>query len=290
MALHLLDSDTIRISCRHRIESCELWLRRLIHDQLLPEHGSNYVQNAKINGQAVFNQNIRKHTESRTRENPGRYPREIDTLMLDHLSTIICKEDMYKKYFIDFFAEGFPCGSEQLRETLNRLIPIRNALSHANPLSLCDAERALCYSSDIIGALESHYATLGMETEYNAPTFTKFSDSAGNVVYINDSQQTLDYSGTNDRTLRCGDSIRLEVEIDSHYQPDDYSVLWQICNLSQQGEGDRANGSSFSITLEPRHVGTKFSITVTLTSNKPWHRHSSFDAIIFLWYKILPPL
>ncbi len=287
MALHFLDSDIVRNSCRQRLETCELWLRRLIHDQFVQEFGNNYIQTAFINGQNVFRREIRQHVEARIRSQPERYPREIDSLLLDHLSSIICKEDVYRKYFGKYFADGFPLGSHQLRLVLDRLVVIRNALSHANPLSLHDAERVLCYCSDIIDTLSRQYAILGMQAEYNAPSFTRYSDSLGNVVFLSETKQHLDFRDK--IALQCGQSIRFEVEVDSHFQPAEYSVLWQVCNVGR-GEGDSGNGLAYCLTLEPYHVSNEFSIMVTLTSNKEWHRQGSFDAVIFTMYKVLPPL
>ena len=288
MALHLLEIEVVRTACRKRIEACELWMRRIIHDKLFPEHGADYVQSAKMNDSYIFKSAIREHAETRIRSQPNRYPRAIDSLLLDQLTAVICREDIYSQYFKECFALGFPLGANQLRGTLSRLVPIRNALSHANPLSSRDAERALCYSSDIIEALEQYYASLDMQAEFNAPLFTRFADSMGNVRYLTETKQHLDF--TTHQSLRCGESIRFEVDVDSHYSPDQYFILWQVCNLAQASDNDRGSGESFTIALEPRHVSAQFSVQISVTSRNDWHRHGSFDAILFLLYKVLPPI
>lgn len=259
-----------------------------MHDKLFPDHGADYVQCARIDDCYIFNAVARDHAEARIQFEPTRYPRPIDSLLLDQLAAAICREDTYRHYFRECFAPGFSLGANQLRATLKRLVPIRNALSHSNPLTLRDAERALCYSTDIIEALELYYASLGMQAEFNAPSFTRFADSIGNVRYINEARQHLDF--TSHTPFRCGESIRLEVDIDSHYSPDQYSILWQVCNLSDSRDNDRGHGESFSITLAPRHVSAQFSVQVTVTSTNEWHRHGSFDAVLFLLYKVLPPI
>lgn len=59
MALHLISSEELRVACRQRLESCELWLRRLVHDQLRKESGENYIDVAIIDGHAIFKTSIR---------------------------------------------------------------------------------------------------------------------------------------------------------------------------------------------------------------------------------------
>lgn len=263
-------------------------MRRIIHDKLLPVYGSDYLQCAMMNDSYIFNSTSREHAKSRIRSRPHRYPRAIDALLLEQLTAVVCREDVFKHHFRECFAIGFPLGAQQLRETLGRLVPIRNALSHANPLSTRDAERALCYSSDIIEALEQYYASLGMENEFNAPSFTRFGDSLGNVRHLTETKQHLDFTGN--QPLRCGESIRFEVDVDSHYSPDHYSILWQVCNLAHASDNDRGSGESFAVTLEPRHVSAQFSIQIAVTSNNGWHRYGNFDAILFLLYKVLPPV
>lgn len=284
MALHHLPSESLRTSCRQRIETCELWLRRLIHEQLKSAYGDSYIYDASINGQAIFNSQIRKHVAARLASDPGRYKRPIDTLQLDHLINVICKADVYKRFFSDAFRFEFPMGNEQLRVVMSRLVPIRNALSHANPLAIADAERVLCYCSDVISSLTHYYAEIGMNQEFNAPLFTRFSDSLGNVEYIQDPSSMLNFRGN--KPLQCGQSIRFEAEVDSNFPPDEYQVLWRVANTIG---GESGNGNSFELMLLPRHVGQDFQILVTLTSKQEWHRLGNHDARLVLRYKVLPP-
>lgn len=285
MALHLVSSEELRVACRQRIEACELWLRRLVHDQLRSEFGDSYLHTANVADHAIFKTDIRKHVATRLAANPTRYRRPIDTLQLDHLAAVICKPDAYQKFFRRAFQYEFPNGNEHLRVVINRLVPIRNALSHANPLSINDAERVLCYSSDIISSLTQHYADIGMNQEFNAPLFTRFSDSIGHVEHPKTSGEQLNF--TEREPLRCGQSVRFEVEVDSHYSPDDYVVKWQVANISH---GESATGTYFELTLLPRHVNQNFAMFVSVTSTRDWHRHGNHDAQLVLVYTVLPPV
>ncbi len=285
MALHQIPSEDLRVSCRQRLEACELWLRRLVHDKFIAEFGNDYIQNATVSGQAIFNTAIRKHVASRLSASPGHYARPIDTLQLDHLAKVICKHDSYKEFFRDAFQYEFPAGNDHLRLTIGRLLPIRNALAHANPLSLTDAERVLCYCSDIISSLSQHYAAIGMSEEFNAPSFTRFFDSTGNVKHLTETIGQLNF--TKGTALRCGQQVRFEMEVDSHYPPDDYTVKWQVVNILH---GESGHGTSFQLTLLPKHVNKSFCIFVSVKSKKDWHRHGDYDAKFNLVYKVLPPL
>lgn len=284
MALHHLPSELLRTACRQRIEACELWLRRLIHEQLKPAYGDNYIEEASISDQAIFNAQIRRHVASRLASDPHRYRRPIDTLQLDHLINVICKTDVFKRFFSTAFRSEFPLGNEHLRSVMSKLVPIRNALSHANPLSIADAERVLCYCSDVISSLARHYAEIGMNQEFNAPLFTRFSDSVGNVEYIQDPHSTLNFRNNN--PLQCGQSVRFEAEVDSNFPPDEYQVLWQVANTTG---GESGTGTSFELRLLPRHVNQDFQILVSLTSKQEWHRLGNHDARFVLRYKVLPP-
>ena len=249
------------------------------------EFGANYIESATLNGQSIFRNEIRSHVASRLAGNHHGFSRPIDTLLLDHLSSVICKEDVFRKYFAAAIHHGFPAGKEHLRLVFSRLVPIRNALSHANPISLHDAERALCYCSDIIASLTEYYASLGMSQQFDAPSFTRYTDSVGRVKHPTGSDEQLNF--TAHTAFRAGQSIRLEVDVDAHYPPDDYVVTWEVVNIPN---AERGEGNQFVLTLLPRHVSTHFCIFVSVTSKKDWHRHGSYDARLVLVYTVLPPL
>src|SRR5436190_13893735 len=99
MALHLIPMDAVRTSCRQRLESCELWLRRLVHDKLRAEYGDDYVNVAMLSGQNLFRKEIREEVANLIAANPKRYSRSADALFLDDLTFVLCKEDAYAKFF-----------------------------------------------------------------------------------------------------------------------------------------------------------------------------------------------
>jgi hypothetical protein len=282
--LHRLPNEDIRLACRQKLETCELWLRRLIDEQLSQQFGVAYFSDGVHDGVHLFRKEIRTHAARWIAKNPNRYQKPVDTLVLEHLIDTLCKHGLYKLCFSSSLKRAFPEGAEEARTFFSRLVPIRNALSHANPMSIHDAERVLCYCDDVIEALKEHYRELNMNNTYNAPVFTRFVDSLGHSEMPAESRIAYSYADT---TLRPGDSISLEVEIDSSFDPEDYTVEWGVQSIRMAENG---TGGHFVLMLLPRHVSEKLDIQATLTSKRDWHRHGTVDARMSIGYRVLPPL
>jgi hypothetical protein len=261
MPLHKLSSEELRLACRQKLETCEIWLRRLIHETFFSSFGPSYFDSGVFNGNNLFKSEIRELARHRPREQSARYSREIDTLLLEHLVATLCKQDLYSGFFQPALRHAFPDGNAEARTFLNRLVPIRNALSHANPISIHEAERVLCYCDDVIGSLKEYYQEQNMAEEYNAPRFVRFIDSLGHAEYPSNTHSHYDYR--DESGLRPGDYIRLEVEVDASFHPEEYTVDWVVANISS---GESGLGTSFVLTIQPRHVGKSFNIQASLKS------------------------
>jgi hypothetical protein len=285
MPLHKISSEELRTACRQKLETCETWLRRLIHETFSNSFGSSYFYSGIFNGNNLFRSDIRDHAGRRMREQPARYSREIDTLLLDHLVATLCKQDLYSEYFQTALRRAFPNGNAEARTFLGRLVSIRNALSHANPISVHEAERALCYCDDVIWSLKEFYREQNMAQEYNTPRFIRFSDSLGHTEYPLNTQSEYDYR--KHTSLRPGEPIRLEVEVDDSFPPEEYTIEWVVSNIPN---GESALGTSFVLEIQRRHVAERFYIVATLKSKEDWHRYLTFDDRLIISYKILPPI
>lgn len=282
MALHLLNSEELRSACRQRIESCELWLRALIHDTLLREFGEGYIETAKTGESNVFQSKIKERIQSYQKAKPSHYPRPVDTLTFEHLGSIIGRDDNYNKFFRKILEPEFIFGSKHVRHIVSILAEHRNALYHANAptLSLHAAEQILCYGNDIIESIKAYYSKMSVQDKFPAPTFTRYSDSLGNVKYINEIQNHLPLTT---KPLFLGDTVRFEVEVDSSYSPDEYTITWRINGYPV------AHGYVCELELKNNHVGQNFGLQVDLASNKEWHRMGgNLDAVLTLSYEVLP--
>ncbi|MGB3381749.1 MAG: hypothetical protein WBA47_09210 [Rhodanobacter sp.] len=280
MPLSRIPIDELRSLCRHRIEALELWLRRLIHDKFSSAFGLDYFH-YQVNGNYIFRTEVRKHAETRVQQDPRRYSRPLDALLLDHLVDILCKEDLFTGHFREALRKAFPEGRQEARTFLTRLVEIRNPLSHANPISSHQALRVFCYADDVIESIQEHYAAMGAGDEFNAPNFVTFRDSAGNSVPINKTREHLELTKTK---FRVGDRVRFEVDTDGI--GGDCTVHWVVANI---GRGESGTGNSFTLELTPRHVNESFTVSASLISSKDWHRHGNFDAHLVVTYKVLPP-
>ncbi|MGO9464687.1 MAG: hypothetical protein ACLQVF_11115 [Isosphaeraceae bacterium] len=284
--MYRIPSEELRLACRQKLETCELWLRRLIHEELSQRFGENYFTDGAHDGNPLFRSDVRQHAAQRMGQHPQRYTSEVDTLLFDHLVDTLCKQNLYKLCFSSSLGRAFPGGAEEARRFLHRLVAIRNALSHANPVTVHDAERVLCYCDDVIEALKDYYKEKNTGKEYDAPMFVRFSDSAGHSQILSTPSEMLDYRA--DRPLRPGDQLRLEVEVDASFDPSAYRVKW---NTNAPGLGaDIRTGPSYVLKLRDRHVNEFFRVEVDLTSNRQWHRFGTHDADLKIMYKVLPPV
>ena len=168
MALHLLSADQVASSCRQRIESCELWLRYLIHNQLSMTFGDGYLTGESPSNNPIFSASVQRSAAARHETARIKPPRPVDTLLFDDLARVLAKVDVYDKWFKAVLHTDFPLGSMQVRNILNLLVPIRNKLAHANgvTLTLHEAERALCYCNDLISAIQNHYTGASMADKF----------------------------------------------------------------------------------------------------------------------------
>lgn len=99
----------------------------------------------------------------------------------------MCRDDLYNTHF-KAAPEPFYSGIHEVRKVLERLIPIRNKLSHGNTISIREAEQCICYTGDFIDAYKQHYVTVGRERDYNVPVFLRIRDSLGHDIIREDSR------------------------------------------------------------------------------------------------------
>lgn len=293
LSLHRLSNAELRADCKAAIESLEFWLRRVIDVSLRPEFGENYidVQNP-TNGQYLLKKSLREGLSERMRREPGRYPRHIDTALLEDELYIVCHPELYAKFFKPFFSSAYPLGNDEMRFFLKRIAVSRNPLAHSNPISVRQAEQAICYSHDAIDAIRKHFETLRMGKDFNAPTIIKILDSNGSV--FNDAQIERNSTGRggvnlsedDSRWLRVGDTLSVEVEVDHSFSPDDYRIEWVYTN--QVADRTIPIGNRISIEIVDLHVGHEFSIYCKVISNQSWHRCGDVDDCVSLVYKVLP--
>jgi hypothetical protein len=292
MYYKLTDTET-RAICREKIEALEFWLRRLIDEILTASYGS-YFDYQDTHGAYLINSGIRGTINKRKTDEPNRYPRLIDAVLLDDSIDIICNPNLYRKHFSDALKDAFPDGREEAKTFLKRLVYPRNCLAHANPISLRHAEQVICYSNDIIDSIKNFYFKKNMNAEYNVPLILKVTDSFGNMMYRNQLSNVHDggimanFLDEPRFFLRPGDVLTIEVEVDQSFNEADYIITWDSAKglIEPLPQGKKA-----IINITNKQVAGQFDVQCRITSNKGWHRmFMGVDDFLLMYYKVLPPI
>jgi len=297
--------DHLRVASIKQFETFEHWSRRLINDFFTSDFGLDYLDSMVSDNQPLVKTEIKRRIRERKKENPGKYPRDIDAILLEDIEYFFTRDDLYKKYFKKVFCP-FYSGSNEIRSILERLIPIRNKLAHDNPISFREAEQVECYTNDFIDAFKRYYSQQGKEREYNVPTIISISDSQGNRVFREDSQHLWSIISLSSQqrernpdvlsnalvtNLRSGDYYELQIEIDESFPEDSYIIDWKITlNYRTIFSGHNKN---IRITITDKMVSYRPVIYIKLITNKNWHKYASLDcddqAEIHLC-EVLPPI
>ena len=165
-----------KIAARAALENLEIWLRRLIDQELTDLIGNDYLtQLAHKDNVFQFSYKTAERILSE-RKSPEYL---IEGTYLDDIIKIISNEHFYQKKFSKVF-KGYFVNKEHLQLTLKQLIGPRNEISHSRHVSNRNIEKILCYSNDTIDAIKEHYKTINMDKEYNVPLILQYKDSLGN--------------------------------------------------------------------------------------------------------------
>lgn len=284
---HEYTQEELRAYCRSSIESLEIWARRLIHEKMTEKYGKDYVEKTLPSGDYLIKKDIREHISKMQTQNPGRFSRPVDTLFIDQIIYFLCKKEWYDSLFKEALDFAYPQGCDEAHEFLGRLVPIRNPLSHSNPISIRQVEQAICYSHDFVDGLKDYYKAKGEEQVWNVPRIIKIVDSLGNI--FNNPSETHGQSSifTIPTPLYCGDTYSVTIEVDPAFPPAEYDIIWR-------DKGDEAkkfrNKTMYSIVFTEKDVAELHLIECKIVSNKTWHKYTYHDCIISLHLTVLPPL
>ncbi|MBT2286947.1 hypothetical protein J7E78_25845 [Paenibacillus polymyxa] len=292
MKLSNYSIDEIRTICRHQLEMFEFWSRRIIDQKFTEKYGKDFINYQVRDGEFLLKKSIRDGVVGRYNSKPGRYSRYVDALLVEDIITILSHPILYKEIFREPLFNAYPDGKDEVRTFLSRLIPIRNNLSHANPISIRNAEQVVCYTNDFIDSLKSYYLKENIGMQYNVPLILKAIDSLGNEVYRN----KMNVSGIGvlwDTTknpmnfLRPGDIYRLEVEIDSSFNASEYTISWKLNHEEQRGF---RNKPYYTIDILEKHVSLSLPIECEIKTNKEWHKYNYYDDNLTIKLRVLPPI
>lgn len=284
---HDYTQEELRAYCRKNIETLEVWARRLIHEKMIEEYGVGYIEKKIDHDNYLIKSDIRKHVKDMLRKEPERFHRAVDTLYIEHIIYFLCHPNFYKKLFKPAMDYIYPQGREEVREFLKRLPPIRNPLSHSNPITMHDVERAICYSHDFIEGLKTYYKERGEEQVWNVPKIIRIKDSLGNVFENNGQEDILGTYFTIPQNINCGETYSVEIEVDSSFSQNEYTFNWQFRGRSLE---NLEHSNKLTIRFDVSDVSETNFISCKLVQNKDWHKYGDFDSKISLKITVLPPL
>ena len=294
--------NTSRERCRTQIEVFEHWARRFLDEKFRVEYGDDYLNAVVQNGQPLIKSEINKRIQDRKKGDPGRFPRDIDAILIEDLAYFFTREDLYGAHFKTVF-ELFYSGSEEIRSVLKRLIAIRNKLAHGNPISPHEAEQCICYTNDFIEVLKNYYVQEGKEKEFNVPVILSFSDSQGNKSIRKDTGYTWEvrqfynpqhrdiFPDSIKTKLRSGEKYKLVLEVDSSFSSDSYKIAWALlCGYQKKASG---TGRIVQFILTDEMVSFAPEIEIKLKTNRKWHRFGNIDCddqVKIHLSSVLPPI
>lgn len=276
--------EELRAYCRNSIESLEMWARRLIHEKMVEKYGTQYINYQTPDENYIIKKEIREQVQFLSQKEPHRILRHVDALFLDHLIYFLCKPEWYKELFKEALDFMYPEGQDEVHTFLERLVPIRNALSHSNPISVRQAEQAICYSNDFIDSIKHYYKEKGLEQVWNVPRIIRVTDSLGNIFENPKEENALYNIFTVKQPLHCGDKYSVQVEIDSSFPPAEYDIIWEDDDITTTG------GTHHSVNFLEKNVSENYYLYCKIVSHKSWHKYKYYDCQIAVRLTVLPPL
>ena len=274
----------IRNSAKETIESFEHWSRRIINDKFVERYGANYFDYKLKDGNNLIKSELIRNIAIRMEENPKRFPRKIDAILIEDIAYFFCKDSFYNGFFKEILVSAFS-GQDEVKNRLKILTGIRNKLYHGNPISYREAEQAICYSHDFIDCYKSYYVKVGKEREYNVPFFVKVQDSMGRCAY-RDETKIEKLSLSNQRiTLRPGEEYRIWVEVDGSFPENFYEISWWMDDKKV------AMGKEFVFKATVSMVSSYKSVYCNLKTKRDWHKYRDYDdSFNIVIGEILPPI
>lgn len=274
----------IRNSAKETLEALEHWSRRIINDKFVAKYGADYFDHKFENGENLIKSEISRNITDRMAENPKRFPRKIDAILMEDISYFLCKDSFYNDLFKEILENSFS-GQDEIRSRMKVLKDIRNKLYHGNPISYREAEQAICYSNDFIDCYKLYYIKTGKEREYNVPFFVKVEDSFGRCGYRDETKTeklTLPYDKNK---FRPGDEYKIWVEVDGSFPEDFYEITWWMDDKKV------ATGKEFIFKATVDMVASIKFVYCNLKTKRQWHKYRTHDdSFSVLIGEILPPV
>lgn len=275
----LLKTEELRSLLKREIENFEIWGRRIIEEELVPMYGESWYKSDFLKNK------FKERVESELKKSSFSGQSAVNALYIGDIVYILCHPKLYENSFKKIFHSGYKLDEEEMRNYLTQIEMVRNKLSHANPVSIREAEKVICYTHDFIDCLKDYYKKKGNEQMYNVPMIIKFMDSLGNEFsgkQISRNSTGRGFCHITNNILTEGDILNLEVEIDPSYNENSYKVEWLFNN-------ERYSGKKLTKEITEKHIRINFYIFCHVISNEhEWHRCGDVDDSVTVVYQVVP--
>lgn len=276
-------NEDLKGICRNTLDSLEKWLKELIIRTFTDTFGDDFY-NIKLDGNDIIARKVKEDIENRMKNN-NKIKSPISAMYLGEVRDILIQKRFYNKIFKNVFNND-NMDKRILSRYLDKLINIRNDISHAREISVRDAEKCICYSNDIIDEIKCFYKRKGSENMFNAPTIIAFQDSLGMKYEVNEHQIFIPIGQRENENhiFHCGDTYWIEVIVDSSFEPSEYTIDWNInSNYNMTEHNKRLN-----ITIDKNLIGPGNRISCTIISKKDWHLRRDVDDFKQLRFAVAP--
>lgn len=279
--------EELRSFCRTSIESFEIWARRLIHERMIETYGPDYIDKKMPDGNFLIKRDVRDHVHMMLAKEPERSHRVVDTLFMDHIIYFLTNQNLYDNVFKPVLKDGYPLGPREIEIFIKRIVKIRNALSHANTISVRQAEKAICYSNDFIDEIKKYQKGRGKEEVWNVPRIIKVTDSFGNVF-----ENPTETHGSCSifkvsQKIYCGNTYSVHIEVDASFTEEEYDIFWWDNGKKIK---ENTNQKQYTVTFSDKDVSENHIIHCDIVSKKEWHRYKTYDCKITLMFSVFPPI
>ena len=110
-----LSESEMRNGTKEVLESFEHWSRRIINDKFVEKYGSDYFNYKLANGENLIKKDILRLVEDRMNDNPIRFPRKIDAILMEDIAYFFCKDNFYQEFFKSILERDFS-GQDEVKD------------------------------------------------------------------------------------------------------------------------------------------------------------------------------
>jgi hypothetical protein len=248
-------------------------LRDFIADTLEKQFGAAWLDKCGVSKERLEKWRARKIEDGKKQQHAGM----VEERLL-YYADFFDLRTILKAHWQGAFAEAL--GEQKvLFVLLGQLEDLRNPEAHRRELLPHQKNLAIGISGEIRGRIV-RYRSKSDSVQDVFPRIEIARDSLGNTGRSNELMVHTK------NTLRPGDQIDFVV---TAVDPEDLPLEYGIGVGGVRSEVKWQKENSFSVRVQPEHIGKSFSIRIEIRSSRSHHAHPGWDDSIDFIYAVLPP-